>query len=104
MSISIEQTAPLVGSSFVVHTVQGPVELKLASATELPRRGLPERFRTPLSLIFLGPASAQLAQGLFTFDHPVLGRQQWTLVPVIADATSVQGVDGSDLHYEVFFS
>lgn len=100
MSISIEQASPLVGSRFVVHAEHGPVELTLFSATARPRRDLPERFRTPLSLIFQGPPCAQLAQGAFTFDHPVLGRHQWTMTPVFPDAAAPAGV----LQYEVFFS
>jgi len=102
MSISVEQIGPLVGSSFVVQTEQGPVELQLASASERERRGLPERFRTPLSLIFRGPASAQLAQGMFTFDHPALGQHQWVLTPILAEAGSPGGPVVA--HYEVYFS
>ena len=102
MSISVEQISPLVGSSFVVQTEQGPVELKLASASERNRRGLPERFRTPLSLIFHGPPSAQLAQGMFTFDHPVLGQHQWVLAPILAEGDPQDSPPVA--HYEVYFS
>lgn len=106
MSLSVEQATPLVGSSFHVHTEVGLVELRLASATELPRRGLPERFRTPLSLLFIGPAAAPLGQGTFAFDHPQLGRQQWTLVPVLPDRelTRQAGLADDSMHYEVLFS
>lgn len=103
MSISLEQASPLVGSQFVVHTEQGPVALTLASATERPRHGLPAQFRTPLSLIFHGPASAQLGQGLFSFDHPALGRQHWMLVPVFADGAGPSAA-GPAAHYEVLLA
>lgn len=103
MSISFDQARPHVGSQFVVHTEQGPVALTLASATERPRHGLPAQFRTPLSLIFHGPLSAQLGQGVFTFDHPGLGRQQWMLVPVFADGAALPGA-GPMAHYEVLLA
>lgn len=104
MTISIEEAQPVVGTGFVVHTEQGPVELVLESATERPRRGLPERFRTPLSLIFRGPSALPLAQGLFTFDHSSLGRQQWVLTPVMSDGPPPKGAAADVRHYEVFFS
>lgn len=103
MSVSLEQVAPLVGSSFMVRTQQGPVELTLASASERSRRGLPAQFRVPLSLIFHGAASAQLAQGLFHFDHPLLGPQQWMLTPVLAEPDAA-GAGSGCAHYEVYFS
>lgn len=103
MTISLDQVSPLVGSQFVVHTEQGPVSLTLANATERPRHGLPAQFRTPLSLIFHGPASAQLGQGVFTFDHAALGRQQWMLVPVFADGVALPGA-APVAHYEVLLA
>jgi hypothetical protein len=106
MSLTFEQATALVGSAFMVQTQAGPVELELAQANEQARRGLPERFRTPLSLIFRGPASIQLAQDLYAFDHPSIGRREWMLVPVMADMGSSPAADSaaSPLHYEVVFA
>lgn len=82
MSISFEPVNALVGSTLVVHTQHGPVELTLAEATERPRRGLPASFRTPFSLVFHGPQAVQLVQDLYAVEHPALGRHEWMLVPI----------------------
>ena len=70
------------GSTFTADTQSGPVELTLIEATERPRHGLPEQFRTPLSMVFEGPVTPQLMQDTYTLDHAVLGRNQWMLVPI----------------------
>jgi hypothetical protein len=107
MSLTFEQATALVGSNFMVQTQAGPVELELAQANEGARRGLPERFRTPLSLIFRGPGSIQLAQDLYAFEHSAIGRHEWMLVPVMADmaqASPAGATAASPLHYEVVFA
>jgi hypothetical protein len=106
MSLTLEQATALVGSNFVVRTQAGPVELELAQANERARRGLPERFRAPLSLVFRGPASIQLGQDLYAFEHPAIGRHEWMLVPVMADtpAATPDSATAAPLHYEVIFA
>lgn len=85
MSTSFEPVHAAVGSQFVAHTQQGPVELVLVEAQERPRGHLPEPFRTPFSLLFTGPEAPRLAQDTYTLDHAQLGRVQWMLVPVMPD-------------------
>lgn len=86
-TISFQDIQAQVGSTFTVHTHSGTLELKLHEAEERPRRGLPARFMTPISLIFAGPDNILLAQDAYYLDHPVLGRNQWILVPVSKYAT-----------------
>lgn len=84
---SIQDLQALVGSAFTVHTQSGTVELTLVEAHERPRRGLPERFAAPRSLIFSGPRTVLLTQDSYHLDHPTLGRNQWMLVPISKYAT-----------------
>jgi len=84
MTIELDQVLPLVGSNFSVETTSGVLELCLFEASELPRRNRPEKFRTPLSLIFTGPLQEQLAQDNFWISHPSIGRHIWTIAPVLA--------------------
>lgn len=84
MNITLELVAPLVDSVFTAHTAAGMVPLTLSEAKELPRRGLPEQFRTPLSLIFAGPLELVLTDGNYTLDHEQLGQLELYLWPISA--------------------
>lgn len=86
-TISTQDLQALVGSAFTVHTQSGTVELTLVEAQERPRRGLPERFATPRSLIFSGPRTVLLTQDAYHLNHPTLGRNQWLLTPISKYAT-----------------
>jgi hypothetical protein len=102
---SIEQFFPHVGSAFVVHTAHGMRKLNLYSATELPRRGLPAIFSTPVSLLLSGEQDLLLAQDTYVLDHLHLGRVEWMMVPVVAP-TSAPRIDMQPTchYYEVVFS
>lgn len=102
---SIERFLPHVGSLFVVHTAHGMHKLSLYSANELPRRGLPEGFPTPVSLLLAGERDIMLMQDTYVLDHPQLGRVEWMMVPVMAP-TSVPRISMQPAHhyYEVTFS
>ncbi len=82
MTPSLDIFSPLVGDRFMVETLDGPMELVLVEAKEYPRKGLPEEFRTPLSLIFAGAPSPVLGQDNYYVDHPAMGRQVWCIVPI----------------------
>jgi hypothetical protein len=82
MSVKFEELSQAVGSSFMVHTQHGLLELVLKEAMERPRRGLPAQFRTPVSLVFAGPEHLLLTQGNYLLDHPVLKQNQWVLGPI----------------------
>jgi hypothetical protein len=82
MTLTIDQLAPLVGSTFTAHASAGPVALELTEAVERPRRTLPARFAAPLSLLLRGPDGVRLEQDNYRLVHPVLGEHVWTLVPV----------------------
>lgn len=109
MTISILDLRALLGSSFIAHTSNGALELKLVEAVEQPRRGLPDHFRTPLSLLFAGPPPVQLVQDNYDLDHPSLGRHRWMLVPVSQYATpqmaALAGTEAANTRlYEVIIS
>jgi hypothetical protein len=98
LPLTLEQLAPQVGSRFTTQTQAGAVTLELLEVVERPRRGLPPRFATPLSLLLRGPGSPQLLQDNYELEHPAIGRQLWTLVPVL-------GPDGAQPgFYEVILS
>jgi hypothetical protein len=91
MEFSLAQFQLLVGAGFTVHTSHGPFVLTLAEACERPRRGLPEHLRTPLSLIFDGPAEVTLAQDNYLVAHPAIGQHLLSIVPVMAGPGAAAG-------------
>ncbi|SDA41615.1 MULTISPECIES: hypothetical protein [unclassified Janthinobacterium] len=101
--ITLEQLLPCLQTEFLAHCSGGLLALRLDEALELPRRGLPETFRTPLSLIFSGPAQLLLEEGQYVLEHPLLGRQQWYLWP-IAPAFPARAQDEGRQRYQVSFS
>jgi hypothetical protein len=103
MNILLKHVTPLIGTHFTVQTGIGPVELQLAAAEEIPRRGRPAQFRTPLSLLFEGPAHVVLQQDTYGVSHPALGEHLWCIVPVTAN--NPRSIEGVVLpQYEVLFS
>ncbi|UGQ48214.1 DUF6916 family protein [Massilia endophytica] len=88
---------PLIGSTFSIDTQAGPVPLRLESCAEAPRRGLPEQFRAPLSLVFSGPAQPLLVQDNYYVDHPAMERQVWCIAPTPPKQADAQ-------HYMVIFA
>lgn len=101
--ITLEQLLPCLQTEFLAHCSGGLLALRLDEALELPRRGLPETFRTPLSLILSGPAQLLLEEGQYVLEHPLLGRQQWYLWP-IAPAFPARAQDEGWQRYQVSFS
>jgi hypothetical protein len=83
MQPTLQELTAHLGSVFMVHTQAGTLPLTLREVSERPRRGLPEQFKTPISLVFAGPATPVLVQDTYALDHPVLGSMQWTLVPLM---------------------
>ncbi len=88
MSITLERISPLIGSNFIVLTSAGRVELVLTEVKELSRKGLPEQFRTPLSLIFCGPETVILDQDNYQINHPELGSYLWCLAPILPEMSA----------------
>lgn len=83
MQATLEFFAPLVGTEFTAETQAGPIALRLESCAQAPRRGLPQPLRTPLSLLFSGPAAPLLVQDNYGITHPAMARQTWTMAPVM---------------------
>lgn len=102
MNYTLELFTALIDSVFTAHTRAGAVDLVLVEARELPRRGLPEQFRTPLSLIFEGGTAITLGADNYYVDHPALGRAAWMMVPVMRCADSARA--GPSQQYQVLFS
>ena len=75
MNLSLEQFSPLVGTNFTIHTQAGLIDLQLIDAAELPRRNIPEQFRTPLSLVFTGPPDILLPQDIYLVEHADIGTE-----------------------------
>jgi hypothetical protein len=103
MNFELAQFTPLLGSKFVVDTQIGPVELELVEAEELPRGSRPERFRTPLSLIFNTPPNLNLEQDNYWIEHPAIGRHIWTIAQVLPPF-GVQQTPETPRYYQVLFS
>jgi hypothetical protein len=103
MKITLELLAPLVDSVFMADTAAGIVPLVLSEVKELPRRGLPEQFRTPLSLVLAGPAELVLSDGNYPLEHAQLGRIEWYLWPISAPLPAKASEIGKQC-YQVAFS
>ncbi len=105
MSFTFEKAQSLIGSSFIVHTSVGTVELRLIEAEEIARHSAPSQFRTPFMLIFSAPASPILAQDNYYIDHAELDRQFWTLAAVIPPSQPPITVDNVPLlYYQALFN
>jgi hypothetical protein len=102
MNDTLDLFVPLIASVFTAETRAGAVELVLIEARELPRRGLPEQFRTPLSLIFEGGTAPTLSADNYYIDHPALGRSAWMVVPVMRCVESARA--GPTQQYQVSFA
>lgn len=102
MNDTLDRFVPLIDSVFTAETRAGAVELVLIEARELPRRGVPEQFRTPLSLIFEGGAGLTLSADNYYVDHPALGRSAWMIVPLMRCVDSARA--GPSQQYQVSFS
>jgi hypothetical protein len=100
MEFSLARFAPLVGTGFTVHTSHGPFVLTLVQAVERPRHGLPDHLRTPLSLIFDGPAQVTLAQDNYLVAHPAIGEHLLSIVPVLA----APGAPPGRPQYQILFN
>lgn len=84
----------------MVQTLHGPVQLTLVEARESARRGLPQQFRTPLSLIFDGPNHIVLSHDTYQVQHAAMGEQLLNIAPVL-------GQPGAAAHlpqYQVLFN
>ena len=105
MSLSFAQALTLLHTSFIVHTSVGTVELRLIEAEEITRPRLSAEYRTPMVLIFSAPASPILAQDNYYFDHPKLGRNFWSVAPVLPPAQQPITVNNEPLtFYQVLFN
>ncbi len=103
--LTLESLLPLVGSSFTSHTSHGPRALQLYSVETLDRRGLPQNFAAPLSLIFSGSREVLMAQDNYLLDHAKLGTVQLFMVPVMAPATvSHEQNEAQANYYQVLLS
>jgi len=86
--LKLETFVPLVGSRFRVYKdATGSIELQLAEATEFSGHGNQPAPGTGLiqesfSVIFDGPDSRFLPQGMYVFEHEGLGRFELFIVPV----------------------
>ncbi|MGZ4975638.1 MAG: DUF6916 family protein [Methylobacter sp.] len=101
MNLSFEQASPLVGTNFTVHTQAGLIDLELIDVAELPRRNIPEQFRTPLSLVFTGPPDLLLQQGIYLIEHAELGQNEWLMGPILSINP---GSNDNKLYYEIMFA
>lgn len=85
-----------VGETFRVEGPSGAFPLTLVEATDLARRESPRPGRCPFSVIFLGPPTPVLTQGIRALEHATLGRLEIFLVPI--------GPDAAGMRYEAVFN
>lgn len=84
-----EDWAPYVGDKFLLEaSASGPLELVLKEVSGYGRdRGIK---REAYSLVFQGPQSSLLPQGIFSLAHTKMGSLEIFLVPIGRDADGVQ--------------
>ena len=85
-----------VGETFRLEGPPGVLALTLVEATDLARRENPGPRRSPFSLVFLGPPTPLLPQGIRALEHASHGRLEIFLVPI--------GPDPAGLRYEAVFN
>ena len=90
---TLETFAPHVNTRFLMHYGDSQTaELELTSATDVgssPRQ-------IQISLKFLAPLDAPVAQGIYRLEHDKMGALDIFLVPIAKDAAG--------LHYEAIFN
>jgi hypothetical protein len=91
-ALSYEELAAETGTKFTVSDASDSLELELTEITE--RRATPQQ--EYFSLIFRGPRSFMLPQGVYRLSHKRLGTGELFLVPV--------GVGGESAEYEAAFN
>lgn len=77
--LTADDFSPLVGESFELPSPLPPLEL--VSVTPARHRAAPPA-RAGFSLIFRGPSTAPLGQGLVALSHPRLGAAEIFIVPI----------------------
>jgi hypothetical protein len=92
--------AECVGSPFRMHVGSGAVlEVELIEATALPpgsaRVEEPSR-RAPFSLLFRGPTTPWVPQGIYRLENEKFGALEFFLVPI--------GPDEKGMRYEAIFN
>ena len=98
--LNIEDFTPHVGTAFTVPNVppeQRPYAIELASAEPIPlAEGAPKT--DPFRLIFEGPATPYLPQGVYDFEHDGLGVVGIFIVPLGSESP------GGPMRYEAIFN
>ncbi len=82
-TLTADDFAPHVGSSFVVVHEGTSVEAELAEVRELD--ALSEDFRRPFTLMFPGPQEPVLPQSTYQIKHEDLGELEIFVVPLESD-------------------
>jgi hypothetical protein len=98
--LTVGMFAECLGSTFRMHVGPGAVlEVELIEATALPassaRTADPSR-RAPFSLVFRGPKTPWVQQGVYRIEHEKLGALEFFLVPI--------GPDEKGMRYEAIFN
>jgi hypothetical protein len=91
--LTLELFAPRVGTSVPVTAGNGAVTLTLAEVQELPDS---RRVGGGFKLLFVGPATPQLAQGTYLFDLGDAPADSIFIVPIGPDAAG-------QMRYEAIF-
>ena len=98
--LNIEDFTPHVGTPFTVPNVppeQRPYAIELTSAEPIAvAEGAPKT--DPFSLVFEGPATPFLPQGVYDFEHEVLGMVSIFIVPLGPQSP------GGPMRYEAIFN
>jgi hypothetical protein len=98
--LTVEMFTECLGSPFRMHAGPGTVlEVELIEATALPpitaRVGGPPR-RAPFSLLFRGPITPWVPQGIYRLENEKRGALEFFLVPI--------GPDEKGMRYEAIFN
>jgi uncharacterized protein DUF6916 len=97
MTDQLEATTfePHRGTEFTTIAADASVVLRLATVDAYPEQPGAPRVR-PFTLVFAGPLSPALEQGIHRLEHPALGTLDIFLVPIASD------VPGSRAYEAVF--
>jgi hypothetical protein len=100
-TLTAEDFRGIAGDRFLVTGPADPAEVELVEISE-SAAGARDGFRAPFSLLFRGPLTPVMPQGIYRMEHEGIGAFDVFIVPV-GPAPAPVGQKAGAMRYEVVF-